>query len=263
MVQPGAVTAALVRTETARRWAAQGGGGTPLHAVLNSSDWRAGPREARAAALRLQGEPRGPRVRLRESQRESECARQEGRSRSRAGRPGPPQPGAARGLLQAGVRPPLPGHSGEAPAPLPASCPPRGQTRLLEGFLTSTPGFTVQVNMPSGGCPQRTIMKTTMQTTSASVTTGFQPTRRASCNSTHGDPITGRAGKIVPIFQMRKLSPIKSPAPVTGWGWTDPGGKARTEHCAGEATTSPPGPSTVLAKPQLHHPPREAAWPGE
>ena len=91
-------------------------------------------------------------------------------------------------------------------------------------------------------------MKMTRQTTSASVTTGFQPTWRASYNSANGDPITGRAGKIVPIFQMRKLSPGKSPARVTGWGWTNPSGKARTKHCVGEATTSPPASGGCVAR---------------
>lgn len=81
------------------------------------------------------------------------------------------------------------------------------------------------------------------------MTTGLQPTRRAACNSAHGDPVTGKAGKIVPIFEMRKLSPGKSPAQVTGWGWTDPAAR--------------PGPGTVLVKPQLHHPPWEAGQGSE
>lgn len=48
---------------------------------------------------------------------------------------------------------------------------------------------------------------------------------------------------------MRKLSPGKSPAQVTGWGWTDPAAR--------------PGPGTVLVKPQLHHPPWEAGQGSE
>lgn len=56
-MQPGitriTVATAPVRKETAGRWAAPGGGGAP--AILNSSDLSAGPREARAAALQLQG----------------------------------------------------------------------------------------------------------------------------------------------------------------------------------------------------------------
>ena len=48
---------------------------------------------------------------------------------------------------------------------------------------------------------------------------------------------------------MRKLSPGKSPAQVTSWGWTDPAAR--------------PGPGTVLVKPQLHHPPWEAGQGSE
>lgn len=39
---------------------------------------------------------------------------------------------------------------------------------------------------------------------------------------------------------MRKLSPGKLPGWVTGCGWPDPSSKARTGHCVGKATTSPP-----------------------
>lgn len=149
-MQPGitriTVATAPLRKETAGRWAARGGGGTP--AILNSSDLSAGPREVKAAALRLQG---------RASRAEGQT---EGKPATRVSALGR-KVGAGRATRPALSPGSTPGSQAtqEKPPPPPCSCPPRGQTRLLEGVLTSTPGFTAQVNVSGGGCPQRTITK--------------------------------------------------------------------------------------------------------
>ena len=133
--------AAPVRTETAGWWAARGGGGTPPPRPLKQQRLARGPQG---------GEGGTPAAAGRASQAEGQTAGkpervsvpQEGRSRSRAGRPGPPQPGAARGLLQAGVHPSLPGHSGEFPAPsLPPAHP---EDRLASWKAFSLPPLASQ-----------------------------------------------------------------------------------------------------------------------
>ena len=111
VIQPGItrITAATapVRKETAGQWAARGGGGTPT--ILNSSDSSAGPKEARAAALRLQG---------RASRAEGQTAGKPATRVSALGRKAGAGPGKGdQARPEPGVHPRLPGHSGEAPAP--------------------------------------------------------------------------------------------------------------------------------------------------
>lgn len=111
VIQPGitriTVATAPVRKETAGQWAARGGGGTPT--ILNSSDSSAGPKEARAAALRLQG---------RASRAEGQTAGKPATRVSALGRKAGAGPGKGdQARPEPGVHPRLPGHSGEAPAP--------------------------------------------------------------------------------------------------------------------------------------------------
>lgn len=108
----------------------EGGGGTP--AVLNNSDSSTGP-EAAGRASRAEGQTAGkPAIRV------SAPGRKVGAG-PRKGDQARPEPGTARGLLQAGVHPWLSGHSGEAPAPLPAPVHPEDRLASWKAFSLPPP----------------------------------------------------------------------------------------------------------------------------